>query len=55
MEKKIFVSLAVSLSLAAVATGVLFGSAPALFAGARSVGDVLRSETRAFSFSLPAM
>jgi len=32
-----------------IATGVLFGSAPALFAGARSVGDVLRSETRAGS------
>jgi predicted permease len=29
-----------------VATGILFGSVPALFAGARSVGDVLRSETR---------
>ncbi|MFI5227810.1 MAG: ADOP family duplicated permease [Gemmatimonadales bacterium] len=30
-------------------TGILFGSAPALFAGARSVGDVLRNETRAGS------
>ena len=29
-----------------VATGVLFGSAPALVAGARTVGDVLRRETR---------
>jgi len=28
-----------------VAAGVLFGSAPALFAGGRSVGDVLRSES----------
>lgn len=32
-----------------VLTGVLFGCAPALFAGARSVGDVLRSETRGAS------
>jgi putative ABC transport system permease protein len=32
-----------------VVTGLLFGSAPALFAGARSVGDVLRSETRTSS------
>ena len=32
-----------------IATGILFGSAPALFAGARSVGDVLRNETRAGS------
>jgi putative ABC transport system permease protein len=30
-----------------VATGILFGCAPALFAGARKVGDVLRNETRA--------
>jgi predicted permease len=29
-----------------VATGILFGSAPALVAGARTVGDVLRRETR---------
>jgi predicted permease len=29
-----------------VATGVLFGSAPALFAAARDAGDVLRRETR---------
>jgi len=32
-----------------VATGILFGAGPALFAGGRSVGDVLRSETRASS------
>lgn len=32
-----------------VLTGVLFGCAPALLAGARSVGDVLRSETRGAS------
>lgn len=32
-----------------VAAGVLFGCAPALFASGRSVGDVLRSETRAAS------
>ncbi|HSA56439.1 MAG TPA: ADOP family duplicated permease [Gemmatimonadaceae bacterium] len=32
-----------------VGTGILFGSAPALFAGARPVGDVLRSETRTAS------
>jgi putative ABC transport system permease protein len=32
-----------------VFTGILFGSAPALLAGRRSVGDVLRSETRAGS------
>ena len=29
-----------------VATGILFGTAPALFAGARSPGDMLRSESR---------
>ncbi len=29
-----------------IATGILFGSAPALVAGARKVGDVLRRETR---------
>jgi predicted permease len=29
-----------------VGTGILFGSAPALLAGSRLVGDVLRSETR---------
>jgi predicted permease len=29
-----------------IATGILFGSAPALFAGARQAGDVLRNETR---------
>ncbi|MEP6622049.1 MAG: FtsX-like permease family protein, partial [bacterium] len=29
-----------------VATGILFGSAPALFAGAQVAGDVLRRETR---------
>ncbi|MEP6494958.1 MAG: ADOP family duplicated permease [bacterium] len=33
----------------AVVTGIVFGCAPALFAGARFVGDVLRSETRAGS------
>jgi putative ABC transport system permease protein len=32
-----------------VMTGILFGCAPAMFAGARSVGDVLRSETRGAS------
>ena len=32
-----------------VVTGMLFGCAPALFAGARAVGDVLRSESRAGS------
>jgi len=32
-----------------IATGILFGAGPALFAGARSVGDVLRNETRASS------
>ena len=32
-----------------VVTGLLFGSAPALFAGGQSVGDVLRSETRSAS------
>jgi predicted permease len=32
-----------------VMTGILFGSAPALFAGARSPGDVLRNETRSAS------
>jgi predicted permease len=32
-----------------VATGVLFGCAPALFAGAGKVGDVLRNESRATS------
>lgn len=29
-----------------ILTGILFGSIPALFAGARNVGDVLRSESR---------
>jgi predicted permease len=32
-----------------IGTGILFGSAPALFAGARSPGDVLRNETRSAS------
>jgi putative ABC transport system permease protein len=32
-----------------IATGILFGSLPALFAGGRSVGDVLRGGTRAAS------
>jgi putative ABC transport system permease protein len=32
-----------------IATGILFGSAPALFAGGRSFGDALRSGTRASS------
>jgi putative ABC transport system permease protein len=32
-----------------VVTGILFGSAPALFAGGRNPGDVLRSETRSAS------
>ena len=32
-----------------VVTGLLFGSAPALFAGGQSVGDILRSETRGAS------
>ena len=32
-----------------VVTGILFGSAPALLAGSRFVGDVLRSETRSAS------
>jgi len=32
-----------------VLTGILFGCAPALFAAARSAGDVLRSETRGAS------
>jgi len=32
-----------------IVTGILFGSAPALFAGARSPGDVLRNETRSTS------
>jgi putative ABC transport system permease protein len=32
-----------------VATGVLFGCAPAFFAGARAVGDVLKDETRTAS------
>ncbi|MDP1857604.1 MAG: ABC transporter permease [Gemmatimonadaceae bacterium] len=32
-----------------VVTGILFGSAPALFAGARATGDVLRTETRSAS------
>lgn len=32
-----------------VATGVLFGCAPAFFSGARAVGDVLKGETRAAS------
>ncbi len=32
-----------------VVTGILFGCAPALFAGRRPVGDVLRSETRGAS------
>ena len=32
-----------------VLTGILFGCAPALFAAARSAGDVLRSETRTAS------
>ncbi|MEP6731069.1 MAG: ADOP family duplicated permease, partial [bacterium] len=33
-------------------TGILFGSAPALFAGAQSAGDVLRRETRGGSSGL---
>jgi putative ABC transport system permease protein len=33
----------------AVATGILFGSAPALFAGRSAVGDALKSDTRASS------
>ena len=32
-----------------IATGILFGAGPALLAGARSIGDVLRNETRARS------
>ena len=32
-----------------IVTGVLFGFAPALFAGARDAGDVLRNETRSSS------
>ena len=32
-----------------VITGIVFGSAPALFAGARSVGDMLRAEARSTS------
>jgi len=32
-----------------VATGILFGSAPALFSGSRDAGDVLRNETRSSS------
>jgi putative ABC transport system permease protein len=42
-------SLGVSL-----ATGVLFGCAPALLAGARQVGDVLRNETRGGSAGVAA-
>jgi predicted permease len=37
-----------------VATGILFGSAPALVAGARTMGDVLRRETRGGSAGVAA-
>ena len=35
-----------------IATGILFGSGPALFAGARGVGDILQSEARTGSGSV---
>lgn len=41
-------------AVVSVATGVLFGCVPALLAGARKAGDVLRSETRIGSGGLAA-